>query len=382
MLFLERMNKRSKKRIIVSVINDLSTDQRVHKVCVFLTERGYDVLLVGRRKKDSVPLQPRPYTTHRMRLMFEKGPLFYAFFNLRLFFFLLFRKSTMLLSNDLDTLLPNYLISKLKRVRLVYDSHEYFTEVPELLARPKVKQIWERIERFTLPHVPVAYTVNHSIASRYAEKYGVQMLVVRNVSPLWQPDTIPSKSELGIPEHVALLIMQGAGLNIHRGIEEAVSMMRYLDNAVLMLVGDGDVIPQMKTFVAAEGLEQKVRFYGKRPYAELMYFTWHADLGLSLDQPTNPNYEFSLPNKLFDYIHATTPVVCSNVVEVAAVVRTHDVGIVLDQYHPEYMADRIRELLQAPQRMELLRENCRKAALLENWEAETEILKRIYPDVR
>ncbi|HLP55161.1 MAG TPA: glycosyltransferase [Fluviicola sp.] len=372
----------SKPKVIVSVINDLSTDQRVHKVCTFLIDQGYDVLLVGRKKRDSLPLTERAYATRRMKLYFEKGALFYAFFNLRLFFFLLFRKSQLLLSNDLDTLLPNKLVSGLKNIPLVYDSHEYFTEVPELLDRPKVRRVWERIEQYCFPKLKTVYTVNRSIADKYEQKYHVPVNVVRNVSPLWRPEVVPPKSELGIPENKRLLIMQGAGLNIHRGIEEAIAMMHHLNDAVLMLVGDGDIIPAMKQRVEAEKLTDIVLFFGKRPYAELMFFTFHADLGLSLDQPTNPNYEFSLPNKVFDYMHAGTPVVCSNVVEVARLVKQHDLGLVLDDYTPQHMADEIGNLLSDTERMQQLKANCEKAALVENWEKETEILQQIYTNVR
>lgn len=371
----------TKPKALVSVINDLSTDQRVHKVCTFLVEQGYDVLLIGRRKRESGKLPARAYRTHRMKLLFEKGAMFYAAYNFRLFWLLLFRKSDLLVSNDLDTLLPNYLVSRLKRKRLVYDTHEYFTEVPELLDRPKVRAIWERIERFTLPKVQTIYTVNVSIAKRYEEKYGKKLLVVRNASPKWVPVRVPSKAELGIPDGKQLLIMQGAGLNIHRGVEEAVEMMKQLDKVVLLIVGDGDVIPQMKEQVIKEGLEEQVRFYGKRPYAELMHYTHYADLGLSLDQPTNPNYLYSLPNKVFDYIHATTPVVCSDVVEVAALVRKNDVGIVLPDCKPATMAQAIGALLNDPVRMEQLAENCRAAAETECWENETKVLELIYPKV-
>jgi glycosyltransferase involved in cell wall biosynthesis len=138
----------------------------------------------------------------------------------------------------------------------------------------------------------------------------------------------------------------------------------------------------MKERVRAENLEEKVLFFGKRPYSELMCFTFHADLGLSLDQPTNPNYEFSLPNKVFDYIHATTPVICSDVIEVATIVRNHDVGLVISDFNPKHMAETLGNLLRDPVRMEELRANCRKAAELENWQKETEILKKIYQDVR
>lgn len=371
-----------KKRAIVSVTNDLFTDNRVHKICLFLENQGYRVMLVGRLKKDSQELAPRIYRTKRMKLVKEKGPFFYAAYNFRLFWFLLFHRVDLLVSNDLDTLLANYAVSKFKpTTRLVYDSHEYFTEVPELIHRPKVQKFWEGIEKWIFPKLETIYTVNESIAKMYREKYKKEVKVVRNISPSWNKDIIPSKSELGIPENKFLIIIQGAGINVDRGAEEAIEAMKFVENAVLLIVGDGDVIPQLKQNVTNYDLQLKVLFFGKRPYNEMMAFTQHADIGLTLDKATNINYRFSLPNKVFDYIHAETPIVCTNLIEIEHIVNKYQIGIVLDELTPESLANTIKSLQGDSEKLLRMKENCIKAALVENWEVESKILEEIYPKV-
>lgn len=370
------------KTVLVGVINDLNTDQRVHKICTFIEQQGYRVVLIGRKTKRSAPMEERSYQTIRMKLLFEKGGLFYAEFNLRLFFLLLFKRSHTLVANDLDTLLANFLVAKLKRKKLVYDSHEFFTEVPELLNRPKIRAVWLAIERSIFPKLNHISTVNHSIANEYKKRYEKELTIVRNVSPLWQSTTVvPSKEELGIPQDKHVLIMQGAGLNIDRGVEEAIRMMPLLTNSVLLIVGDGDVIPDMKRLVKENNWENLVLFFGKRPYKELMNYTFHADLGLSFDQPTNPNYNLSLPNKLFDYIHTKTPVICSNVIEVATLVNNYQIGTVVTDFSAEGLAAVINPIVEKNALITRWKNNCTKAAQIENWEIESQKLIEFYPKI-
>ena len=288
----------------MSVINDLSTDQRVHKHCTLLGQKGFDVLLIGRTTSSSAPLAERAYRTHRMRLPFETGPLFYACFNISLFFHLLLRRSDLLFSNDLDTLLPNFLVSRLQQKKLIYDSHEYFTEVPELVNRPRVQSIWKSIEDRILPKLKVALTVNHSIAQLYSDKYGIKMHVLRNIPQRKTSISVRTKAELGLPENVPLLILQGSGINIDRGAEELMQAMQFVPDATLLILGSGDVVEDLKRSAKELGLESRVLFKGRMPYDEMMSHTRLADIGLTLDKDTNVNYRFSLPNKLFDYIHA------------------------------------------------------------------------------
>ncbi len=370
------------KRAIVSVTNDLYTDNRVDKICLFLAKQGYDVLLVGRKLKNSSPLQERVYHTKRLRLFFEKGPFFYMEYNLRLFLFILFKKCAVLVSNDLDTLLANYVVTQLKpSVRLVYDSHEIFTEVPELISRTFIQQIWECIERWIFPKLKTIYTVNQSIADYYNKKYGKTIHVVRNIAPQWHSDNIPSKQSLGIPEDTFLIIVQGAGINMHRGIEEAVEAMQVINHATLMIVGDGDIIPRLKENVKQLKLTDKVLFFSKRPYQEMMFFTHYADIGLSLDKPSNLNYQFSLPNKLFDYIHAGTPIVATSNIEVKKIIEKYEIGLILAELTPLLLAEKINYLQNNPLILQKMKEQCKIASEIENWESEQEILFRIYQKI-
>ena len=272
-------------RIIVSVINDLETDQRVDKVCSTLHESGHDLLLVGRRTKFSGQLN-RKYAFKRMRLLFSKGPLFYAEFNFRLFLLLLFVKAEVLLSNDLDTLLANYLASRIRRKELVYDSHEYFTEVPELRGR-FAKSIWERIEKWIFPKLRNVYTVNGSLAKIYADKYNVDVKVVQNL-----PRNLVSENNF----EREYLLYQGA-INVGRGLEEIVSAMEKIA-VPLIIVGEGDIKQSLKALIQEKGLEDRITLMDRVSPDKLRELTLRAKIGFNLleDASFNLGSSFSQIN--------------------------------------------------------------------------------------
>ena len=365
------------KRVIVSVTNDLVTDQRVHKVCTTLSEINYDVVLIGRKLSNSLAIN-RNYKTVRMKLLFNKGFLFYAEFNIRLFCKLFFIKKDILLSNDLDTLLPNFLISKIFNKKLVYDSHELFTEIPELIDRPQVQKVWLIIEKHIFPKLKNVYTVNASIASIYKKKYNVDVKIIRNIAPVLQDKSLDNNLINQVKGGKKMLILQGSGINIDRGAEEAVMMMQFLENMVLYIIGSGDVFDKLKELVQTFHLEEKVFLKDKMPYEELMEYTKIADLGLSLDKGTNLNYEYSLPNKVFDYIQAEIPLMVSNRKEIANLVLENNIGIVVKNLDPKSLAGEVKRVLFDQDLLLLWRENLKKAQMKYNWEKESLKLKTIF----
>ena len=257
--------------------------------------------------------------------------------------------------------------------KLIYDSHEYFTGVPEIQNRPFVKKVWTIIERLTMPKVDAFITVNDSIAQLYQDDYGMKATVIRNISDADLPETKKSRKDLDLPENKFICINQGAGINVDRGMEEFLEALEQINNVVLVLVGKGDVYPILQQIVQEKNIQDKVIFISPKPYMEMLQYTINADCGLSLDKPTNMNYKYSLPNKLFDYVQCRIPVITSDVVEVSKLVKSYKIGEVIEDHTVNSMMVAV-EKLQSKSKI-FYSEGLEKIANENNWKLESEKLE-------
>ena len=334
------------KTAIVIVDNDLSTDQRVHKTCLTLQKCGYWVVELGRLLPESLPLE-RPYFVLRKKLHFRSGPLFYAELNIRFFFYLLSANVDLIFANDLDTLPAAFLAAKLRNKKLIYDTHEYFTETPEIARRPIIKAIWGFIENNTFPYLENVITVNESIAKLYSDKYHKKIKVCRNIPLSKKPTNLITKSDLGIPENHKIILYQGA-LNIGRGLEWMLNAMPLIENATLLIIGDGDISEQLKNQTINLQIEDKVIFLGKIDTTKLINYTQLADIGLCLLENNGLNYYHALPNRVFDYLYAGVPILATRFPEISNIVETYKTGKLIDCYEPIYLAQITNNMLINP----------------------------------
>lgn len=370
-----------KKRIVIAVISDLVTDQRVHKVSLSLHDAGYEVLLLGAKRNKSAALSPRPYKAKRIRMLFQKGPLFYAEWNIRLLFKLLFLRADAITANDLDTLPAVFIAARIKQCPVIYDTHEYFTEMEELQGRHTVKRIWQWLEKVLFKRVKFISTVNQSIAGIYKEKYGKELVVIRNL-PM-RSVFLKHQDNTGInrfsPATSRILLSQGAGLHPNRGLEELALAMKLLPLEYrLVFAGGGLAIEQLKQLVREEQLEERVQFTGLVPMETLSGITRTAFIGFSLDKSTSLNNHFSLPNKLFDYMAAGVPVIASNMPEVKRVVEEYKTGLIIREVTPEAIAGAVLQLASSEEQYLHYCTQARKAMEQLCWENETVALLEMY----
>lgn len=356
-------------QIIFTVTNDLSYDQRMHRIAGCLAENGYQVRLVGVHKKHSIPFHPTLFQTNRLYCFFLKGPGFYIEYNIRLFFFLLFTKADIICAIDLDTILPCYLASTILSKKRVYDAHEFFTEQKEVLRRPTIKSIWESIESFALPRFKNGYTVNSELAKLFAEKYGVKYEIIRNISFSYPLENIDNQQNI-------FILYQGA-VNEGRCFEQLIPAMKWV-NATLIIAGDGNFMNQTKKLIQFYKLENKITLLGLVEPKELKKLSQQAYIGLTLFEPNGINQYYSLANRFFDYMLAGTPQVCVNYPLYQEINNLYNFALLIPDTHPLTIGDALNKLLQDNVLYGGLRQNCLEARKELNWQNESKKLVEFY----
>lgn len=340
----------------------------MQRICTSLAQNGYDITLIGYKKTSSLPLKSRAFKQKRIHCWFLKGKSFYAEYNIRLFFYLLFKKMDAICAIDLDTIIPCLNISRCKKIIRVYDAHELFTGLKEVVNRPSVLRIWEKVEKRAIPKYSKGYTVSESIADVFYNKYGVNYLTIRNIPNLRPLTTESSKDKF--------ILYQGA-VNEGRGFEYLIPAMQWVKNK-LVICGDGNYMPQLKKLIIEYKLEDKIELKGMMGPEELMIFSQSAYIGIATPESIGLNQLLALPNKFFDYIHAGLPQINVNYPEYQKLNKQFEVAILIEDLAPKKIAETINHLLENDVLYNRLKENCIIAREELNWQNEEKKLLKFY----
>lgn len=361
-----------RNKVIALVSNNISTDQRLIKVGTTLQNNGFDFFLIGTKHRGTPDLAHIPFKTKRAPIFFKKNFPFYAELQFRLFFELLKtpKKNSIILANDLETLIPAKIIATLLNIPLVVDFHEIYSEMPSLRSGSIQKRVWKFIERKFVPGLKNTYTVSDSYANWFQSEYKIRPKVIKNV---------PFKKEIPIHEitsKVNVVLYQGA-INPSRGIDKMILAMQFLENTELWVVGDGPMFSEYKSLAVKSGLEPKVKFFGRVSPDKLKEITPLADVGLSLEEDNGLSYRYALPNKIFDYIHAGIPTLGScDLPEMKKLIQEFQVGMLIENHEPKHIAHKIESLLQLGKQR--FQPSLIRASEVLNWENQEQKLVEIF----
>lgn len=358
-------------RIICTVTNDLSFDRRMQRICRTLVAGGHDVTLVGRQLPASPPLKDESYRQHRLTCKHHKGKLFYLEYNKLLYQWLMQQEADVVCAIDLDTIIPCFEAAERKGWKKVYDAHEYFSEVPEVVNRPLVKFAWERIAARYIPKADLAYTVGPALAELMGKRYNKDFGVIRNV-----PDPVGAASAT---EERSYILYQGA-LNEGRGLEALLQAMQHIDMP-LKIAGEGDLSQQLRQMAKVLQVEDKVTFLGFVQPQDLPQLTRNAWLGYNLLENRGLSYYYSLANKFFDYVQAEVPSLNMRFPEYERLNKEHEVSILLNDLSADAVTQAVKALQQQSEKYQFLRDQCSTARQLWNWHKEAEKLLTLYREI-
>jgi len=283
-------------------------------------------------------------------------------------------------AHDLNTLPVAYWAKKRMSGKLVYDSHELFTETSTL---SNIERVLAKVsEKYLIRRADRIITVNESIANELSKRYGIiPPAVIMNCpvinNRLNKAENNLLRQALRIDKETPIILYHG-GFAPNRGLQNLVISGNYLDKGIIVFMGWGKLEQELKDLVLAAGLGDKVQFAKPVPQRELLNYATSATLGVIPYQFIGLNNYYTTPNKLFEYIAAGLPVVGSNFPELSKVIKKWNLGKTFNPDDPKDITVAIDYVLSDRDRYNEMKRNVLQAAKVFNWENESKKLLEIY----
>jgi len=378
------------RRVCMFVYNNMLHDARVRKEARTLSEAGYEVTVLAVREPGPTL---REETVHGFRILRISRPRPPALKVLdtatrlplyplrRVVVFVRFlraalrTKADVYHAHDLNTLLMAWTASRLRRVPLIYDTHEVET------ARAGTKLRWWAcfLERALIHRADRVICTNQTRAAYTQRRYGIPPpTILRNLPAYIEPP--PSKlihERLHLPSEAKVVLYQG-GIQPERGLEQLLSAAPLIQGGLVVLVGSGRLKPALQQQARAQGLQDRVFFHDAVPVDELPRWTASAYLGLQILQNTCFNHYSSLSNKLLEYLMAGIPVIASDLPEMRRVIEDTGAGLLIDSSDPRQIADAANRLLADEGLREVMSEKAKAARRRYSWEEGEDVLRELY----
>lgn len=372
-------------KVISLLVTNFKNDNRVYRMAKSLSQHGFPTTVVAWKKGDvaerenfnGVEVERVVVTSDKWkRLNLIIGAFQYFEFAFRVI--ARYRKVEAWHCNDYEAFMIG-VIAKITRpsLKLIYDCHELESHRngKGALMRFTIRTI----EKLFIPWTELVITVSPSIQEFYKRKYNLLFVaLVRNLPNEMQiSHTNTLREKLGLKKSQMVFLYQGM-LGKGRGIEVLLNAFecRQTVDAVIVFMGFGALKEQIENYASRN---ENIFIIPAVSYAEIPLYTGSADVGVNSVEPTCLSYEYSLPNKLFEYIQSEIPVLTNPLPDCAALVSEFKVGKVIPTWNAEAINEVINELLRED--LTLYKPYLKSAKKILNWEVEEQVLISSYKEI-
>jgi len=373
------------KKVISIVLNNFKNDSRVLKENISLQKAGYDVKVVALLEDGIDEFEViQNVSVHRVKLIskdWSKNKLIqlvkYLEFSYRVV--KQYKDADILHCNDLNSLPIGVLVKKFfnKDIKIVYDAHEYETEINGLTGIQK--KLTKKLEKSLIKYADRVITVSNAIADEYVKLYNIpKPTLVLNTPPfkkIQKRDIF--RETLNISKDKTIFLYQG-GLSSGRGIEILLDTFKSIDDekSVIVFMGYGPLEDLIK---ASEKTYKNIYFHKAVTPDVLLDYTSSADFGISTIEDSCLSYRYCLPNKIFEYLMVEIPVIVSNLYEMKRLVEQNNIGVVAQENSPNGLKEAILKAVQMDK--EELQQNIQEVKEVYNWEEQEKILINLYKEL-
>ena len=393
------------KKILVIVLNPFTNDNRVLRQSRTLASAGADVTVFALHE-GQLPLREELSPLHLQRFhlvtrSWSRNPIIQLFKYLECVLRMTVAgarlKPDAIFANDLNALPIGYCIACLKGAKLVYDSHELWSDTMHRKILPTwMFNLGIRMERTLARRCDAVMSASPGYSREMAKSMGISTpAVIRNLPVSSEvlasldagrnsnsgAQSSPLHSDLGLDRTVPLILHLG-GMGAGRGLETFLGAMREVSpHAVAVFLGSASTFAyreRLRSLAEELGIGKRVFFHDPVPPVDIYRYASGATIGVALIESACLSHHYSLPNKTFEYLHAGLPVVASDIPEMAAIVRDYKVGEIFHEGDSHELADVINKLLASPELLAYYRQMSLLATQELTWSRESPRLVNIY----
>lgn len=378
-----------KKKVVILLTNPLEMDNKVCNEAKALANAGFDVIVYAwdregkySNKTDDIVNEIKVKRVlikssygHGLRQLFG-----FISFWIVVFWRLMIFNFDIVHCVDLNTLAPGFLAAKIKRRKIIYDSHEDF---PASMLDAKSKclaPLAEKVESFIIKRVNMIITVSDKIADilkkRGAKKIHV-ILTTKSLSEYnyTEEELINLRRKFGLEKKFIFLYM---GLLYHyRNLLEIIEIFKnYVSEESVFLIGGYGILEEDIKKAASNC--KNVIFVGIILASEISLYTKASDVLFAVNKITSKNLSVTIPNKLFEAIAAGKPIIGSNVGPLGQIIKETNCGIAVSPDRPDEIKNAILRLISDRNLYNQLCQNAVKMQKIYNWEETSKFLIDCY----